>query len=203
MCVDTPGCEIWTTDVIAKDSVGSGQSASSTCSLKRSSRTSGLVNKGVLGVSGKHVVNWLGKVVIKEIVNLVLKASHICSQGDSLTDLLDLVNSDTSVEGNGWISLSVSDDFFQSMDLETPDASSNLEAFQVAQRQLKGSMQAKEPRLQYLVDAVLMHLESGFSLPMPTQAASPLAFWLGGVLSQCINDPARCGEQTPELIAVV
>jgi hypothetical protein len=194
MCEQTPGCEIWVVDA-----------RHSSCTLKRSSRTSGLANKGFLGISGQKIGHWLGSV-IEILINHVLKTSHICNKDEDKDNFFDMLVATTgpnvSVVGEGSVSLEVPESFFNTVDLETADAKSNMQAFKVSEKHLVGSMTAKTPELQSAVDVVLQSMEQSFAGPMVTQTASPLAFWLGAVLAQCLDDPAKCGTETVDVALV-
>jgi len=83
------------------------------------------------------------------------------------------------------------DSFFPTFDLENPDIWGG-KAFPVTQKQIRGTMTAKEPRLQFLVDEVLQHLDSDFGGAMDDHTHSPVGFFLGGLLTACMDDPNGC-----------
>jgi len=198
MCEQTPGCEIWVTDVISEDFMATAKVRTSTCTLKRSSKLSGLANKGLAGVSGKSNGNWLGEAAIKTVIDWVLNVSHMCEQDDTFNKLAALAGSDVAVAGEGSLSMDVPEAFFGMVDLATPDATNNMQAFKVTQKHLVGSLTAATADLQSVVDTVLKTLDDALMGPMAEQMGSPVAFWLGAVLSQCLDDPAKCVEKAPD-----
>merc|ERR1712039_97957 len=145
----------------------------------------GLLNEGILGISGRSIANHMADKFLGKMLKKV--ASYTC--GKSASEIASILESSIDVEGEGEFALDVPAEFFGSIDLANIDTWASS-SFPVLTDTIK--ITAQHGLVQRLVDELVHEISSHLGSGIADQVGTPVGFFLGGLISACAQDDGAC-----------
>jgi len=186
LCLETKGCYWWSTSV-----------SGPYCWLHYPFNQVGLFNKGILGISGKSIGNNMVNGMIWRMLKKVL--SYICGN-NAIVDINRILHLSSEVFGEGEFMLDVAEDFFSTADFSKEFAWGNA-TFPLLSA--KTNIRAHHADVQPLVDDLVSDLHSSFAGEVAHQMGSPIGFFIGSIISECMADKGTCMQSGVDVNLVV
>lgn len=184
-------CEAWVSALRDDEECGSeGQPECSKqdCWLKTVTKPKGLVKKGILGINGESIANIFGSMIVKKIINIILK--NVCQKDmDKWGYLVNATELDLNVTGFGSFDFQVDEEFFYTFDVHDQDKWENT-SFTVTNSSSK--FKANDPAVQPLVDMFSEQLHATMLGPLANQVGAPAGYLIAGILAKCAENPGSC-----------